>query len=639
MSKENNLDNFDPNNHLDDDRDKNDFFRRGGYQYSGNSRGNYGGGRRYDDRDRRGGDIPRFHNGGPHYGGGGYNRGYRDRDYRDRDYRDNNSSFRGRGSNRGFYRNDYGRGYNTDRRYDNYYNSNPNYENRDYQRENINRENDEEREIQMEKEKLLNEFKKKYGEIIEAFKVLFVNESLKEEQIIDILHNIKATPNLTIFEAMNSIYRQVQIIKTLGLDNSNRQYGPNSDRLDFEFDQQKLNKKNLEKVIKEYKVYKLEENDNEENINDIQNENEKYWYYIDDFDKRRKLIKDEEGYFNYVPLMNPSGESNKEDDIYAKNENEISYHALYYKTIMCKECDINNNTNEINIDLCPYAHDILKDFRIIYKYTDEEVCKFMILLQKSNLFSFKNYLNYIPMSLKGEFNIDTFKAHKCQLDDACPNDYHICPYYHPSEKVDEQRRPPTLFGYTGSSGDLCFNQRKKVYCADKCPCGIFCRYVHNKNEFNYHQDHFRKEFNCTRKKNKYGKCVYLNTCYGKHPKEEYNKIDIEEKEEEVDLDNIENDDEEIEDMKNKENNIIKIAKAFRCRKCQNVESNICYFIKCVHFICLKCYKKLYKESKKNNKKNKDEEKKDKKDKNEIKSILCPFCDKEINSKEIVKAEF
>ena len=92
-------------------------------------------------------------------------------------------------------------------------------------------------------------------------------------------------------------------------------------------------------------------------------------------------------------------------------------------------------------------------------------------------------------------------------------------------------------------------------------------------------------------------------------------------------------------MKNKENNIIKIAKAFRCRKCQNVESNICYFIKCVHFICLKCYKKLYKESKKNNKKNKDEEKKDKKDKKEIKSILCPFCDKEINSKEIVKAEF
>ena len=191
----------------------------------------------------------------------------------------------------------------------------------------------------MEKEKLLTEFKKKYDEIIEAFKVLFVNESLKEEQIIYILQNIKATPNLTIFEAMNSIYRQVQIIKTLDLDNSNRQYGPNNDRLDFEFDQQKLNKKNIEKAIKEYKIYKLDENDNEEN-NEIKNENEKYWYYNDEFDKRRKLIKDEEGYFNYVPLMNPSVENNKEDDVYAKNENEISYHALYYKTIMCKECDI-----------------------------------------------------------------------------------------------------------------------------------------------------------------------------------------------------------------------------------------------------------------------------------------------------------
>ena len=622
MNREKNLDNFDPNNQQNDERGKNDLFKdRGGHQYSGaynhNRGGNNYGNRRSYYRDR-GGDNPDFNNNynnrRPHY----------DYNYRDR------------GFNRGPYRNDYNRGNYTDRRYNNNYSSyNQNFESREYQRENINRENEEEKEIQREKEEILLNFKKKYGKIIEAFKILFVNESLKDEQIIEILQNIKSTPNLTIFEAMNSIYRQVQIIKTLALDKSNRQYGPNSDRLEFEFDQQKSNKKILEKVIKEYKINKFDEKEIEENINQDNNINneikyendEKYWFYTDDFDKRRKLIKDEEGYFNYIPLLDPSGENNNkdEDNVYAKNENEISYHALFYKTLMCKECQIDNTNknNEEKVELCPYAHNILKDFRIIYKYTDEEVCKFMILLKDSNLFSFKDYLNYIPMSLKPEFNIDTFKVHKCQLDEACPNDYHICPYYHKSEKVDEQRRPPTLFGYTGSTGDLCFNQRKKVYCPDKCPCGFFCRFVHNKNEFNYHQDHFRKEYDCKREKNQYGKCIYIDTCYGKHPKEEYNKIDI--KEEEVDLDNIEND-EDIEDVKEKVNKIVNIAKAFRCRKCQNVESNICYFTQCKHFICLKCYKKMYKENKKNN------------EKKEKKALMCPFCDKEI-SHNVVKVEF
>ena len=638
MNQGNNFDNFDANNPQNDDRDKNDFLRnRGGHQYSGAYSSNRGGGNNYGyrrpDNRERGGDTPYFHNSNynrrPHYD----NNGYRE-----------NNNYRGHGFNRGNYRNDYNnRGNYSDRRYGNYPPNNSNFENREYQREsNYNRENDEEREMQREKEEIILNFKKKYNKIIEAFKILFVNESLKEEQIIDILQNIKSTPNLTIFEAMNSIYRQVQIIKTLALDKSNRQYGPNSDRIEFEFDQQKSNKNILEKVIKEYKINKLDGKEIQDNTkqDSVINENEeeeeenseKYWLYIDDFDKRRKLIKDEEGYFNYLPLMNPSGENNKdEDDVYAKNENEISYHALFYKTKMCQECKIDNssnkNNNKLKAELCPYAHDILKDFRIIYKYTDEDVCKFMILLQDSNLFSFKNYLNYIPMSLKPEFNIDTFKVHKCQLDGDCPNDYHICPYYHKSEGVDEQRRPQTLFGYMGSSGDLCFNQKKKVYCPEKCPCGIFCRFIHNKNEFNYHQEHFRKEFDCKRKKNKYGKCIYINTCYGKHPKEEYNKINIQEEEEKVDLNEIEND-EDIDKAKEKINKIFNIAKAFRCRKCQNVESNLCYFTQCKHFVCVKCYKKMYKENKKINS-----------EKKEKKNLLCPFCDKEIISHDVVKVEF
>ena len=655
MRRENDLDNFNPNenNTQQDDRGKNDFFRnRGGHTYSGGgfnmNRNNFNNNPRFNqgrrDNDMNG-ERPNFNRNG--YGGRPHN--YYN-NYNRNNYNNNYQGYRDRGFPRPYYNNYNDRGYNTDRRYGN---NNPNF-NREFQREENDMENNytEEREAKLERDKILSEFKKKFGKIIDSMKGLFVNESLKEEQIIDILQSVTLSPNLTIFEVMNMIYRQVQIIKTLQLDKSMRQYGPDQDILEFEFEQNNLNKKNLTEVIQKYKIYKKEEEENNKEKNDMDNNNnninininndelkkgkdfDKYWFYIDDFDKRRKLVKDEEGYFNYVPIMNPEGENNNkdEDDIYAKNENEISYHALFYKTLMCKECPKNNNNEKMQL-LCPYAHDILKDFRIIYKYTDEDVCKFMILLQESKLFSFQNYLNYIPMSLKPEFNIDTFKVHKCQLDSDCPNDYHVCPYYHKSVKVDEVRRPPLLFGYIGSTGDICFNQRRSEYCPEHCPCGIFCRYVHSKNEFNYHQDHFRKEFECKRPKDKNGKCIYINTCYGKHKKEEYNKIINEEKEEEFDKDKL-NSDEEVQQSKNKVENIFNIAKAFRCRKCQNVESHISYFTLCKHFLCVKCCKKLFNENKKKERKNKKD-----KEKNEKNNFMCPFCDKEITNNTIIHVEF
>ena len=647
MKRENDLDNFNPNNNQNNDRERNDFFlkNRGGHPYTGryaNQNNN-----NYQNRRNYGyGDRPRFERGPPHFSNNGYNYNYNN---------NNNYGRSGYGGQRG--RRNYGgnfyqrrnednyyndnRGYNTDRRYG----DNSNFD-RQYNRENNDFENEEEREAKLEKERILSDFKKKYGKIIEAFKNLFFDESLKEEKIIDIIKMIKSNPNLTIFEAMNLIYREVQIIKTLNLDKSKRQYGPHSDKIEFKFEKY-LNRDDLKEVLKKYKIYKNEEEipekerDEEEiHINFDSNRGDKKsevynkeknmnksWFYVDDFDKRRKLAKDEEGCFNYLPLMNPEGNKNNndEEDIYAKNENEISYHSLFYKTLICKECS-NLNINAINTLpqlLCPYAHNILKDFRIIYDYTNENVCKFMILLQDSNLFNFQNYLNYIPMSLSPKFNIDTFKVHKCQLDeDACPNDYHLCPYYHKGAKIDEQRRPPLLFGYSGSQGKLCFNRIKKDYCPEKCPSGIFCNYVHNKNEFNYHQSHFRKEFDCKRKKDKNGKCVFIKTCYGKHDEDEYKENNEDsEKEEEVEEEEIENDD-EIKKIKKKVKNIFNIAKAFRCRQCQNIESDICYLTKCKHFFCLKCYKKIFKEKKK-----------------EGKNLECPFCAKEITKVNIVKVEF
>ena len=537
------------------------------------------------------------------------------------------------------YYNDYNN--NRNNNYNNSYreNNNPNF-NRNFFNEEI-EEFDEQIEIKKEKEKSVNEFKKKYGKIMEEFKILFINESLKEEQIIQILNNIISNPNLTIFEAMNSIYRQVHIIKTLNIKKENRQYGPNKDILYFEFEEN-MNKKNLVEVIQKYKIYKTEEeiqdkNNNEEEINlHFDNDNneeifnkeiipnyfDKSWLYVDNFDKRRKLVKDEEGYFNYLPIMNPEGKlDNKDDDIYAKNENEISYHALFYKTQMCKECNISKDNKIETQLLCPYAHDILKDFRIIYKYTDEDTCKFMSLLLDSKLFIFQNYKNYIPMSLSPEFNIDTFKVHKCQLDEGiCPNDYHVCPYYHKKSKVDDARRPPLLFGYSGGTGDICFNAKKKEYCPEKCLCGIFCRFIHNKNEFNYHWEHFRKEFDCKRPK-KNGKCIYYKTCYGKHPKNE-ELINDEEKEEEEEVDfSVLDDDEDINKIEKKIKTQLNVAKSLRCRKCQNIKNKLCIFIECKHFCCFDCYRKIFRENKK------------KKETNN----LCPFCYEKI--KTIARFEF
>ena len=486
-------------------------------------------------------------------------------------------------------------------------------------------ENDEEyqiqKEAQYEKEKYLKDFKNKYKDIVEDFKILFINENLTIEEIYQIIINLNTQPSLTIFEAMNLIYREVQIIKTLQFSKSGqtRKYGPNMDNLGFQYEEY-YPKNNLKGVIQKYKIYQNDEKEqkDKESIPEI-------WFFSDNSDKRRKLLKDEFGYFNYLPILNSTNENDKEDSIYSKNENELFYHYLYYKTLMCRHCNLSDKNQEN--DLCPYAHDILKDFRIIYDNKSEEIGAFMSKLLKSKLFNFENYLNYIPMSLSSEFNLDTFKVHMCQLDNNCPNDYHLCPYYHSSNEYDGPRRPHLLFCYTGNTGDICFNEKKKKYYPKKCNCGIFCQYLHSKNEYNYHPEHFRKIYQCTRKKEK-GKCKYYKTCYGIHSNES-NEATEEEQEEEYE--NIEEEvegDEQVEEKKEKINNAFVVAKNFRCRKCQKVSDNgeLIYFLKCKHFLCIKCFKKIA--IKKKNLKD-----------NEQFSFHCPFCEKIVEKDGAIKVEF
>ena len=167
-------------------------------------------------------------------------------------------------------------------------------------------------------------------------------------------------------------------------------------------------------------------------------------------------------------------------------------------------------------------------------------------------------------------------------------------------------------------------KEKKKYCPEKCICGIFCNFLHNKNEYNYHPEHFQKEYKCKRPKFK-GKCIYEKTCYGIHgnssDEEEEEAEEEEDDDEEVKEEDIKND-KNIEEIKTKVKNTFTVAKIFRCRKCQNIETDICYLTKCKHFLCSKCFKKIFKEKKK-----------------EGKNLECPFCAKEITKDNIVKFEF
>ena len=593
-------------------------YRKGGYngynpRYNDNGKynnGNYNNGERYKYNNNR--------------GNGNYNNGERYNNYRG----NGNQNWGGR-RNEYEKRPDFGfkRTYNDE--YSQYQDSGRFYrEQNNFNRNNINEFDEKNEEYQMEKEALyekevnLTNLKKKYSEVIEQIKIIFINEQLKDDEILQIIKKLINIPPLTIFEAMNLIYREIQIIKTLQFHNSGqkRKYGPNKDIIENEFDNF-INRNDLKDVIQKYKIY---EKGNESLVKD------ESYLYIDNSDKRRQLLKDEKEYFNYLPILNLNGGDNKNsnDDIYAKNENEFLYHSLYYKTLMCKYCDLSDEGNIENI-LCPYSHNILKDFRIIYDYKEEGICKLMKFLLESQLFQFEDYTNYIDMSFN--FNIDTFKVHKCQLDSSCPNDYHLCPYYHSSVKGDEKRRPVLLFGYSGNIGDLCFNEKKKKYTPENCVYGIFCQDVHSKNEYNYHPDHFRKDYKCERKKIK-GKCIYEKTCYGYHQNVTFENEEEEEEEEEKEDENkikeeVEKD-EEIIERKKKVDLAFMVAKYFRCRKCQYVskKGELIYLIKCKHFICKKCFKKMIQENKKINKKEKEKEK----------LILCPFCSEELKKKEIIK---
>ena len=576
-------------------------------------------------------------------------RGGRDRGGRGRGGRGRGGRGRGGFGNRRFDNNDdYGNrrndgfreGYNRPQRNDYYGN--------DYYRNNFNENNNNyseqfpKDEVEEEKERKEREFKDKYKEFITKISELFYGEITKD-YCAKIIKEIINIPYLTIFEAMNLIYRNVQIYKSVNyyiknIDNSKiNNINPDTDikenKYHHEFPQTKL-----EEVLKFYKTEDLENKKNDSF--------EDYYYYLDSEDQRRKLKKNIDSIYNYLPLFIDNDLFNKNEtkeikdkleNFCSKNENEFNYHSLYYKTLLCRNCPngyTNQNKPEANDEslLCPFSHNILLDFRLIYDYRDDKICKLMYELSTSKLFNFSDYLNYIPLDME-KFDLNSFKCHLCQLDKNCPIDYHLCNYYHKSNKNDQKRRPLNLFRYMNQVGnERCYDSENDEYKGDKCPYGDFCKYLHNKNEYNYHIEHFRKEFPCKRKKIN-GRCMFIKTCYGKHNEKEYIEPKKVEKkndsEDSIGEEEIE-DDEDVQEKKEKIENIVHICRNVMCKKCVNKikSGEICYFMECKHFICFNCFDKM----------NKERKQKSKKEKKQF-ELKCPFCDKELVKNKIIKIEF
>lgn len=429
-----------------------------------------------------------------------------------------------------------------------------------------------------------------YKELIKKLQELFKNE-INEKQSSKIVKTLLGIHCLTIFEAFNLIFREVQIIKTISKNEINSEEnmviyeGKNEDEYET---------KEFNRVIGNYKI-----KSDDKNI-------EESWKPINEIDERRKIkINKNNNIFNYLPIKpeHIKLEVKNKKELYSKNDNEYLYHPLFFKTIMCHYCKIEKNNNKL---LCPFSHDIQTDFRIIYDYKNENICKFLNYLYNNKLLVFTNYFNYIPID-QINFNPNLYKVFECPFKE-CNKDKHLCFFYH---SLKEKRRPPLLFRY--NIDDKCFDKETKKYKINECSLGIFCNGIHSQNEYNYHPQKFRKETKCTKTKIN-GHCKFIKTCYGIHPEEEYEIFNKEDNKEKI----IE-EDEEIKELNGKIEAVNNIANCLKCRKCNKMpkKSKIKYLCECKHFLCQNCFKDIY----------------------DYGDKICPFCNKELSKKNYISLNF
>jgi hypothetical protein len=247
--------------------------------------------------------------------------------------------------------------------------------------------------------------------------------NLSINNVIEDIMYILSTKKV-IFEILNELYREDIIQKTI------YQHSPsiifNSKYSILEIKDEKYLNPQHEKIIKEYII-----NKNDNNLIDNQ--------------LRRTLKKNVDNVYNYIPIMcEKELKSHIDKDIicyYSHNLNELNYHSLYYKTIICRK----SNCDSIS---CYKSHDLLTDFRLIYDYKNKEIINLAVKIQESKLFvnCLEHYTIYIKAPLF--FSLETYKVIPCRLMGYCTQDPHDCFYYHNAE---ERRRPPQLFRYSNEN--------------------------------------------------------------------------------------------------------------------------------------------------------------------------------------------
>lgn len=339
-----------------------------------------------------------------------------------------NTFNRGGNNARGNYRNrdrfNEGRGgYNNRNNFD-FHNKFRNFNNQD-QGNRFHRQN-----IAPENFKFFKEHEKNINRIKEIYEYLDDNNF-----IIDILKETINNTKITIFEFMNTLHRENIIKRHTKFSNENFKHNSKKKLYIFEQDKDLLTE-NDKFFIEKYKTVCFDNYHNK----DVQNL-EKYdidlEFYKENDEKRRIIVKNIDGFFNYIPeacTIHDISANDNEGCIYAHSQNEIKYHSLYFKT---KFCSVKCN---LGIE-CENAHEA-NELRKIYEYSNKkDMPKFILkmekFLKKNGIL--KDYLEYIPKLDK--FSLDTYKVHKCRFQ-KCNIDPHVCYYYHNEY---ERRRHPRLF--------------------------------------------------------------------------------------------------------------------------------------------------------------------------------------------------
>ena len=518
------------------------------------------------------------------FGNNNRNFGFRNNNYNDRfggrgqrryNNRDNiDFNYRGRRGGRFPNRNNYRNNMNQNFNYDNFHiDDGTNY----YNSGNNNNEK-KENEINPRLKNILAEYK----DIV--FQIEKTYSELTENEIGNILLEISEKTSQTIFESMNDISSYSLIKKTENHFKKKLHLKPFLDNFELNIFEE-INLKYLNQTHKEillyYKVYSIEE---KQKLNILNNLPDSFFYEKEE-ERRRKLLKNEDGIYNYIPIKctkQHRDEKEKEKCYYSHTYNEIYFHSLIYKTKKCTKKDCPNNSN---IELCFNSHNFDNDFRLIYNYIDKNLIELMCIFEKKFKKKIKPYdecYNFDNI-LESDFNLDTFKVLECNNEfDQCEKDYHLCYFYHDKS---EKRRPPKLFRYCG---DIC----EKVlmngkYYPENCPYQNYCHFCHSKYEFYYHSENFRKIVICVRNRNENGECEFIETCYGIHNNDEYNRLS--KKKKKIDLKEI-----ELKNLIKKYDVLKKTIQHFSCLNCKKLPKDKVFYAdkvihdKKIHFLCKKC---------------------------------------------------